>query len=313
MLLFILRRLAAGVALLFVIATATFFLLNLTGQDPVRQILGQAASAAQAEAKRHELGLDRPVIVRYGEWISSAATGDLGSSWFNNQPVTALLAQALPMTLSLVLGAILLTSIFGALLGVLAAVRGGVIDRLLQVVSTLVQAIPSFLLSLVLVLVLAVQLGVLPATGYIPFANSPTEWLSSIVLPVVALAMGAIASVAMQIRGSMTDVLQYDYVRTLRARGLPARSVLYRHALRNASPPAVTTLSLMFIVMISGAVVVEKVFNIPGVGTQASLAAGQGDLPVVLGVVLLTVTMVVIVNLVLDLVQGWLNPKVRVA
>lgn len=313
MLLFILRRLAAGALLLFLIATATFFLLNLTGQDPARQIVGQAASAAQAEAKRQELGLDRPVVLRYWEWISSAGHGDLGTSWFNNQPVTELLAQAVPVTLSVVLGAMLVTSILGALLGVFAAVRGGAVDKVLQVLSSLLQAIPGFLVSLVLVLVLAVQLGVLPATGYVSFTNSPSGWLSSIVLPVVSLSLGAIASVAMQIRGSMLDVLQHDYVRTLRSRGLPARSVLFRHALRNASPPAVTTLALMFIIMISGAVVVEKVFNIPGVGTQANLAAGQGDLPVVLGVVVLTVTMVVIVNLLLDLAQGWLNPKVRVA
>ncbi|MGO4235514.1 ABC transporter permease [Pseudarthrobacter sp. YAF2] len=313
MLLFIVRRLGAGALLLFLIATATFLLLNLTGQDPARQIVGQAASAAQAAAKRQELGLDRPVLVRYGEWISRIGQGDLGTSWFNNQPVTALLAQAVPVTLSVVLGAMLVTSVLGALLGVLAAVRGGAVDKVLQVLSSLIQAIPSFLVSLVLVLVLAVQLGVLPATGYVSFTNSPSGWLSSIVLPVVSLALGAIASVAMQIRGSMLDVLQYDYVRTLRSRGLPTRSVLFRHALRNASPPAVTTLALMFIIMISGAVVVEKVFNIPGVGTQANIAAGQGDLPVVLGVVLLTVTMVVIVNLLLDLAQGWLNPKVRVA
>jgi len=313
LLLFILRRLFAGAVLLFVIGSVTFFLLNLSGQDPVRQILGQAASATVAEGKRHELGLDQPVLARYGEWISEVVTGNLGTSWFNNQPVTSLLAQTIPVTMSLVLGAILITSFLGAALGVLAAVRGGVVDRVLQILSTLFYAIPSFLVSLVLVLVLAVQLGVLPATGFVPFGNSPGGWLTSITLPVVSLALGATSSVALQVRGSMIDVLEQDYVRTLRARGLSTRSILYRHALRNASPPAVTTLSLIFIVLISGAVIVEKVFNIPGIGTQANLAAAQGDLPVVLGVVLVTVTMVVLVNLLLDLVQGWLNPKVRVA
>jgi peptide/nickel transport system permease protein len=213
----------------------------------------------------------------------------------------------------MVLGAILLAVAVGTTVGVIAAIRRGAVDSGLQVVSTFVQAVPGFLVALFLALIFAVQLGLLPATGYTSLTTSPSDWLASITLPVVALALGAIASIALQIRGSMIDVLRQDYVRTLRSRGLPDRSVLLKHALRSAAGPTLTIVSLMFIVSISGSVIVEKVFNIPGIGTQANISATRGDLPVVLGIVVVTVTMVVIVNLLVDLAQGWVNPKVRVS
>jgi peptide/nickel transport system permease protein len=313
MLLFVLRRLAAGVVLLFVVSTVTFFMLNLTGQDPARQIAGPLATEDQVQARRVEMGLDQPVFVRYLNWLSAAARGDLGVSWYTSEPVNSQLGQALPATMSMVLGAILLTAVIGAVLGVWAAVRGGWLDRSLQVGSTLMQAIPNFLIALVLVFVFAIEFGLLPATGFVNPAESPSEWLASITLPVIALALGSIASIALQIRGSMLDVVEMDYVRTLRSRGLSTSSVLFKHALRNAAPAALTTLSLMFIVAISGAIVVERVFNIPGIGSLASIAAGQGDLPMVLGIVVLTVALVVLVNLLMELAQGWLNPKVRVS
>lgn len=311
MLFFVLRRLGAGAALLAVIASVTFVLINLAGQDPARQVAGQVATAAQVEAKRAELGLDQPLAQRYLEWLGHALQGDLGVSWFTNEPVTAILARQLPVTLSLVLGSILVTALISVVLGVTAAVRGGWVDRVLQLLSTLTFATPNFLIALVLAGLFAVKLGLFPATGYVELLVSPSAWLASVTLPVVALALGAIATIAVQVRGSMIDVLGLDFIRTLRARGLPTRSVLYRHALRNAAPPALAMISVQFIAAISGAVVIEKVFNLPGIGSQASISATQGDLPLVIGIVLLTVTMVVLVNLLLDLAQGWLNPKVR--
>ncbi|PPG27681.1 ABC transporter permease [Pseudoclavibacter sp. RFBB5] len=313
MLVFILRRLGAGALLLFVISTFTFFLLNLTGADPARQILGPTATVEQVEQKRVELGLTEPVLAQYWNWLTSAIQGDLGASWYGNQPVTQVVALTLPPTLSMVIGSILLASILGAGVGVAAALRRGALDRGLQVSSTFVQAIPGFLVAIVLAYVFAVQLRLLPATGYVGLFASPSLWFASIILPVVALALGAVASIAMQIRGSMIDVLRQDFVRTLRSRGIPESRVLLQHALRNAAGPTLTTVSLMFIVSISGSVIVEKVFNIPGIGTQASISASQGDLPVVMGVVVITVVLVVIVNLLVDLAQGWVNPKVRVS
>ncbi|MGY1735777.1 ABC transporter permease [Geodermatophilus sp. SYSU D00684] len=313
MLLFLLRRIGAGVALVWVIATLTFFLTNLTGADPARRILGPTAGPEQIAAERAELGLDRPVVVRYWDWLTGAVRGDLGSSWFTNQPVGRLIADALPVSLSLVVAATVLTAVVSIVLGVVAAVRGGWLDGLLQGISTVAFAVPNFLVGLVLSLVFAVQLGLLPALGYTPLAEDPGAWLASITLPAVALAIGAIATVATQTRGSMIDVLQQDYVRTLRSRGLPARSVLLKHALRNAAPASLTVLSLQFIALISGAVVIEKVFGLNGLGERATAAAGQGDVPLVLGIVVVAVLIVVVVNLLVDVALGWLNPKVRIA
>ncbi|MEI4280331.1 ABC transporter permease [Klenkia terrae] len=310
---FLLKRLGAGVVLVWVTATATFFLTNATGSDPARRIVGAQADAATVLAKRQELGLDRPVLERYWDWLTSAVHGDLGVSWFTNQPVGGTVADALPISLSLVIAAIVLTALVSVVIGVLAAVRGGWVDSALQGASILAFAVPNFLVGLLLALVFAVQLGLFPAIGYTPFAQDPGLWAASITLPAVALAIGATATVATQTRGSMIDVLGQDYVRTLRSRGLPTRSILLKHALRNAAPASLTVLSLQFIALISGAVVIEKVFGLNGIGERATSAASQGDVPVVLGVVVLTVVLVVVVNLLADLALGWLNPKVRTA
>ena len=313
MLSFILRRIASGVALVFVTATVTFFLTGLTGSDPGRRILGPTATLAEVDAMNADLGLDQPLVQRYVEWLGGALHGDLGTSWFTNQPITTLLSDALPVTLSIVVTAIVITAVLSIALGVFAAVRGGTVDRVVQMLSIIGFAIPNFIIALVLAVVFAVQLGLFPAIGYTPFGEDPVGWATSITLPALALAIGAVATVSTQTRGSMLEVLDRDYVRTLRSRGLPTRSVLFRHALRNAAPASLTVLSLQFIAMISGAVVIEKVFGLNGVGQSATSAAGQGDVPMILGVVLLVVTLVVVVNLLADLLLGWLNPKVRIS
>jgi peptide/nickel transport system permease protein len=309
----LLRRIAAGVVLVVVVATATFLLLSLTGTDVARNILGETASPAQVSAKSHELGLDEPLVVRYGHWIDAAVHGDLGQSWFTGDSVNQSLMNTLPITLSIVLVGMLIALVLSIALGTVAALRGGWVDRVVQFAAVLGTAIPSFLIALVLAVVMAVQLGLLPATGYVALGTSPSGWLQSVILPAVALAVAATAATAMQVRGALIDVLRADFVRTLRSRGLTTRSVVYRHALRNAAPPALTVLALQFIGLIGGAVVVEKVFGLPGIGTLANSAAVRGDAPVLLGTVVVTVTVVVAVNLLLDIAYGWLNPKVRVS
>jgi peptide/nickel transport system permease protein len=310
---FLMRRLAAGVLLVLVIATGTFFLTSLTGSDPARRLAGTQASVTQVQALRHDLGLDRPVLERYLDWLAHAVRGDLGASWFTNQPVTRLITQALPVSLSLVLTAVALTGVVAVALGVVAAVRGGWVDHVLSTVSIVAFAVPNFLVGMVLALVFAVQLKLFPAVGYSPLAAGAGAWAASITLPAVALAVGAVATVATQTRGSLLDVLQQDYVRTLRSRGLPVRSVLLKHALRNAAPASLTVLSLQFVALISGAVVIEQVFGITGIGQRATSAATQGDVPLVLGIVVVTVVLVVVVNLLVDIALAWLNPKVRLA
>ncbi|MFE5123883.1 ABC transporter permease [Streptomyces sp. NPDC056669] len=313
MLAFLIRRIAAGAALVVVVATATFLLLNLTGTDVARNILGETATRSAVTAKSHELGLDQPLVERYWHWAEQALRGDLGSSWFTGAPVNQSLVDTLPVTLSIVLAGLLLAAVLSVALGTAAALRGGWVDRVVQFAAVLGTAVPSFLIALVLAVTLAVQLGWLPATGYVAIDASVIEWLRSIILPAVSLAVAATAATAMQVRGALMDVLRADYVRTLRSRGLSTRSVVFRHALRNAAPPALTVLALQFIGLISGAVVVEKVFGLPGIGTLANSAAVRGDAPVLLGTVVVTVSIVVAVNLLLDIVYGWLNPKVRVS
>jgi len=310
---FVLRRLAAGIVLVFVVATLTFCLLSMSGTDVARNIVGENATAEQASAKAAQLGLDRPLPERYWDWISHAVRGDLGTSWFSQTPVAQSIVDTVPITLSFVVVGLALSAVISIVLGSIAAVRGGPLDRVIQTFSSLGTAVPSFLIALVLAVVFAVQLRLLPATGFIPFAQSPSGWVESVTLPAIALAVGATAATTAQVRGSMRDVLQTDYIRTLRSRGLGERSLILKHALRNSLPPSLTVLSLQFIGLLGGAVIIEKIFGLPGIGSLANSSATQGDLPVVLGVVVVMVLMIVLVNLLVDIAYGWLNPKVRVS
>ena len=313
MLSFVARRVGSGILLVFVISSLTFAMLRMTGQDVARTIVGQTAGADVVAAKRAELGLDQPILVQYGRWLAQLARGDFGSSWLTGNNVVTSLSDRLPVTLSIVIAGLVLSAVLSVLLGVAAALRGGWLDRAVQVLGVVGFAVPSFLLALVLTYYVAVSWNWLPATGYVKFGESPLEWLRSITLPAVSLAVGAMAATAQQIRGSMVDVLRMDYVRTLRARGLPSGSILYKHALRNAAPAGLTVLSLQFIAMMGGAVIVEKVFGLQGIGTMANSAASAGDSPELMGVVVLMVAIVVLINLLLDVAFGLLNPKVRVS
>ncbi|OIH94297.1 ABC transporter permease [Curtobacterium sp. MCBA15_001] len=309
---FVLRRVASGIALVVVIATVTFFLLRAGGTNVARTLLGETATQDQIAAKLHELGLDRNVLVQYGDWLSHAVRGDFGTSWLTNQPVTTALVDRLPVTLSIAIGAVVLTAVVSVLLGVLAAYRRGWIDRVVQVLGIAGFAMPGVWLALILILAFAIKLAWFPATGYVQASQSLSGWAIALVLPVVAIAVSSVASTAQQVRSAMLEVLQNDYVRTLRSRGLSERSVVLRHALRNAAPTGLTVISLEFISLLGSTVVIERIFALPGIGSMVLDATVGGDSPQVLGVVVMMVIVVVLVNLVIDLLNGWLNPKVRV-
>lgn len=313
MLTFIVRRVLSGLVLVVVITVIAFTLLYLSSGNIARTILGQTASEELVAQKAAELGLDRPLFVQFGDWISTAVTGDLGRSWFNGQLVAVQLGSRLSVTLSLVVGAILLTAIFSMILGIVAARRGGAVDGSVQLLSILGFAIPGFLIALFLVLVFAINLGWFKATGYIPFTTSVSGWLSSVTLPIIALSIGGIATISQQVRGSVLDGLSRDYVRTLRSRGLSANRVVYKHVLRNAGGPALALLAVQFIGMLGGAIIVEQIFALPGIGSLTVTATAAGDIPVVMGIVVVTAIIAVTVNLVIDLVQAALNPKVRLS
>jgi peptide/nickel transport system permease protein len=313
MLAFILRRLASGVVLILVISALAFSLLYANSENIARRILGQNATAELVARKTEELGLDRPLWEQYLSWFGNALQGEFGRSWFTGELVTTGVTSRFAVTLSIVLGATLLAAVIGVLLGVIAATRGGWVDRVVQVLSILGFAIPGFLVALGLVLLFSIELRWFKATGYIPITTSIGGWLSSVTLPIVALAVATIVVVAQQVRGSVTDALGRDYVRTLRSRGLSMRRVVLKHVLRNAGGPALAVLAVQFIGLLGGAVIVEQIFAIPGLGQLAVSSTVKADIPMVMGLVIVTALLVVIVNILIDLAQAALNPKVRLS
>ncbi|MFB6707165.1 ABC transporter permease [Streptomyces sp. NPDC056333] len=313
MLTFIARRVAAGALLLLVISLLSYLLLSIPDMDVGRQLLGEGTSQSAVDAKNASLGLDRPILTQYTDWLSHAVRGDLGTSWFTSEDVTQAIANRLPVTVSLMLGVTVVTAVVSFLLGVWAGVRRGAVDRVVQILGVVGYALPGFLVTLVLVLVFAVNLNWFPAIGYTPFTDSPGDWLSTVTLPIISLSVASVAGVSQQVRGAVVDVLRQDYVRTLRARGLPASRIVFKHVLRNASAPALSVLGMQFVGLLGGAVLVEQIFGLPGIGGMTVTYTTRGDIPVIMALVMLTVIGVVLINLLVDVLIGWLNPKARVA
>lgn len=308
---FIARRLMSGVLLLLVTSSATYFLMFASSTNIAINLLGDAATPDQILAKEQELGLDRPIFERYFEWLTNALSGNLGTSWLSNESISESLISRLGVTLTLVGVVILLAAVLATVLGMLAAVKGGWIDRLVQVLGITGFAVPNFVVAIFLVTVLAIQNPIFPATGWVPFSEDPTLWLMSLALPVTALVLGTVASSAQQIRSAIKSVLERDWVRTLKSRGIPYREILFKHVLR-AAAAGLTVLSLQFVGLLGGVVIIEQLFALPGMGYLAVGSTTTGDTPVVMGVVVYTVVLVIVVNLIVDLLNGWLNPKVRV-
>jgi peptide/nickel transport system permease protein len=307
----LLSRVLWSIPLLIIVSALSFILLSLLSGNPAQVILGSQATAAQMAALSRQLGLDQPLWAQYWHWLDAALHGNLGTSLISDQRVTSLLAPRLTVSLTLIFGATVLASVLGVLAGVWAAIRGGLVGRLLEAGSVLGLAIPNFLLALVLVELFAVTLRAFPASGFVPFSQSPGSWAASLVLPVIALGAGAMTIIAVQTRDSMREALRSPFIRVLEANGIPRWSVLYRHALRNAAIPAVTVIGITFVGLLGGSVLVESVFALPGLGSALATATGQHDIPVVQGVVLYFTLVVVAVNLLVDLTYGVLNPRVR--
>lgn len=309
---FLVRKVARSAAVLVVVSFATFLLIYGNGPGIARNVLGGSislATDAQVHAEMVKLGLDRPIVVQYGSWVNGVLTGNLQDSFFTGQPVTSTLVNRVPVTLSVTGLTLLLTIVFSVLMGVAAAVYGGWVDRLVQLLAVLGGAVPSFIVAIGLVFALAVDIRLFPATGYVSPSQSVSQWAQSLVLPVVALLVGSVGSAASQFRGAVADALEQDYVRTLRARGIAERYIILRHVLRNAAGPGLTVLSLQTIALIGGVVVIEQVFALPGMGQLATNAAEQGDVPVVMGSVLVMIVVVLVVNVLTDVATAFVNPK----
>lgn len=303
-------RLLTLVLLIWIVSVAVFALVLLIPGDPTSTLLGDNATPEQVATLRASLGLDDPIIVRYGDWLGGVLRGDLGTSMLTSYPVTQAIADRIGVTLSLVVLSLLVSVLVGLVIGVLAAVRqGGVFDRLALLGSSVGIAVPNFWLGLVLVTFLGAELGLFPTSGYADLGDDPGQWAWHLVLPVLTLAAGGAAEVARQTRASVVDTLQLDFVRTLHAKGLSPLSVVGKHALRTALIPVVTVIGLQVSRLFGLSVLVEAVFALPGIGSLMVQAVFDRDIPMVQGTVLLATVVVVTVNLLVDLSYGWLNPK----
>jgi peptide/nickel transport system permease protein len=284
---------------------------GLTPGSVAATILGTNATPAKIAALNQQLGLNEPTLVQYWHWLDHAVHGNLGTSVLTGESVTGILGNALPVTLSLILGAVLVAVVIGIPLGVLSAKRAKSGGQVVDALSLVGYAVPNFFLGLIFGYLFSNVLNWFPAAGFTPLTQSFTGWLTSIVLPVATIGIPGAALLARQTRQSMLDVLGRDYIRSLRARGLPERSIIYKHALRNALGNVVTLLGIYIVGLLLATTLVENVFAMQGIGTVAVSATSQHDLPVLEGAALYFTIVVVIAFVLVDLTRAWLNPKLR--
>ena len=310
---FIVKRLFSTIGTLFILSLFIFLLIHLTPGDPARILLGADASDESVEMVREELGLNKPIIQQYLSWIGNILHGDLGKSYTRNGSVAKAISASIAPTISLSLWALILSVLLAIPLGVVAASKKGKAgDSGIIGFSLLGISIPSFLMSLILVMIFSVTLKWLPVAGYKPVKEyGLTTHLRYIVLPVISLSLMQAAVLTRMTRSSMIDVINNDYIKTAKAKGLTARVVLYKHALKNAMIPILTTIGQTFATLLSGAAVMETVFGIPGIGQLIVSSVTKRDYPVIQGIVLVISLIYIVINLVIDLLYGIIDPRMR--
>src|ERR1700761_6036809 len=309
---FILRRILVTIPVMAIVALFVFSLLYIAPGDPAAVIAGDQASPADVERIRQSLGLDRPFLIQFGSWLWHILHGDLGTSIFTNLPVSSLIAQRIEPTLSLMAITLVLTIVLAVPLGVVAAWKAGsFVDRAIMTFAVFGFSLPVFVVGYVLAYVFALQFEWLPVQGYTPLSEGFWPWLENLILPAVALGCVYIALIARITRASMLEVLQQDYIRTARAKGMGQGGILFIHALKNAAVPIVTVIGLGIALLIGGAVVTESVFAIPGLGRLTVDAILRRDYPVIQGIVLLFSFLYVLINLLVDVTYTLVDPRIR--
>ncbi|TVR76239.1 MAG: ABC transporter permease [Sphaerobacteraceae bacterium] len=310
---YVVRRLLQAVAMVFVVATIVALAIHAVPGDPVYVILGEEqVTEARVEAVRDELGLNRPIHEQYFEWLGNIARGDPGNSLISGRPIRDDLILRIPRTLELGLSSLIISIIIGIPLGVIAAnTRNRWPDIFITSFSVLGLSIPVFVIGPLLILFFALYIGVLPTSGYVPFGEDPLRHLSRLALPAISLGILSAATIIRMTRSSMLEVLGEDYVRTARAKGVTQRSVLMVHALRNALIPVVAIIGLQMGTLLGSSVLVEQIFNWPGVNTYLLTAINQRDYPVVQAVVLLIAIVFILINLLTDLTYAFLDPRIK--
>jgi len=309
---YVFRRILATIPVMAVVALFVFSLLYIAPGDPAAVIAGDQATPADVERIRQSLGLDRPFLVRFGEWSWRILHGDLGVSIFTNLPVWTMIEQRIGPTMSLMSVTLVLSVVVAVPMGVIAAWKAGsLLDRIIMGFAVFGFSVPVFVVAYLLAYVFALELEWLPVQGYTPLSAGVWPWLENLILPAIALGCVYIALIARITRATMLEVLSQDYIRTARAKGLGQQPILFLHALKNAAVPIVTVIGIGIALLIGGAVVTESVFVIPGLGRLTIDAILRRDYPVIQGVVLLFSFIYVLVNLGIDLLYTLLDPRIR--
>lgn len=310
----ILSRLLTTIPLMFVITILAFTMVQLIPGSIAVILLDTGATPEAIAALEAEMGLDRPILVQYFDWLGNALQGDLGRSLFFNAPVHELIGDSWTVTASIVVGGMIVGISLGIFLGIIAGLRpGSLLDRFSTIGASIGVSLPAFWLGLLLAIVFGVRLGWFPVVGYTPFSESPLEWLRSITLASLALGIPSAALIARQMRSSMANVLQSSYIRAQRAMGLSQWQIVVRHAMKNAMIPVVTVIGFRLAVVVGSAFIVETVFVMPGLGKQLATAVQQQDIIFIQGGVVVVAAFIIIANMFIDILYGFLNPKVRVS
>jgi len=304
---YIVRRLLVTIVVLLLVSLISFSIMQLVPGDPAVVMAGLAATADQIQRIREQFGLDQPFHVQLIRWYAGIAVGDMGQSMTLGRSVGKALAERLPALVAFVM-----TLVIGLGAGILAAIRQNTwVDQLIMTLAVIGVSMPSFWLGLIFIIVFAVMLDLLPAGGYVPFAQNPKDWLVSLLLPAFSLALLQMGLLARITRSTMVEILRQDFIRTARAKGLPAWVVICKHALMNVMVMVATIIGIVFSLMLSGSIVIETVFSIPGLGRLMASAILTRDYPLIQGGLLLTAAMFVLINLAVDVLYAYLDPRIR--
>ncbi len=314
---YVIRRLLIAILVLLLVSLIVFFAMRLLPGDPLIIFMGRMAqggglSETQMESMRHEYGLDKPLIVQYGNWLGGVLHGDLGNSIYYNESVGSIMARRFPITLHLGLTAFALEIVLGVTMGVIAAVRRGTwIDTVCTTIANLGVTVPQFWLGILMIYLFGVTLAWLPIAGYTPLGEN--FWMSwkQLIMPVICLAVAGMAFTARQTRSAMLEVTRQDYIRTAWSKGLPERRIILRHALKNGMIPVITMLGMGLSMIFGGAVLIETVFAIPGIGRLMVTSIFAQDYIVIQSGTLVLATIVILVNMLIDISYGWIDPRIR--
>lgn len=308
----IVRGLIGAVPVLLLVSLITFGLMRFIPGDPSAAIAGMSATSQQIEAIRRDLGLDQPILTQLVRWYAGLLRGDLGKSILLGKDVVGATMERLPITLALSAYALVLTLVFGLVFGIVAALRqNSWVDQAAMMFSMLGISVPNFFLGLLMIILFSVHLGWLPTGGYVAFTQNPWQWFRTSTMPAISLALLQMGLLARITRSTMLEVLRQDYVRTARAKGLPERTVVLKHALSNALIPITTVVGIIISLLVSGAVVTETLFSIPGMGQLLTSAVLNRDYPMVQGGLLMVTGLLVLINIAVDVCYALLDPRVR--